>query len=163
MKTVVFLILAALTIIYLVWAAVMDLKERMIYVFPVLILHVAWSSYLLFSGIYSAEFISIFWLINLIVYLILNKFGIWGGGDSDLFLLFGNIVLASGAMTNGYAVAITECLYLCAGLGMSIGIGRIEAGMKREDMKLKREVAVVPGIALIMTALLIKGFIWRVI
>ena len=77
MKTVVFLILAALTIIYLVWAAVMDLKERMIYVFPVLILHVAWSSYLLFSGIYSAEFISIFWLINLIVYLILNKFGIW--------------------------------------------------------------------------------------
>ena len=140
MKTVVFLILAALTIIYLVWAAVMDLKERMIYVFPILILHVAWSSYLLFSGIYSAEFISIFWLINLIVYLILNKFGIWGGGDSDLFLLFGNIVLASGAMTNGCEVAITECMYLCAGLGMSIGIGRIEAGMKRENMKLKSKV-----------------------
>ena len=162
MKTVVFLVLAALTIIYLVWAAVMDLKERMIYVFPVLILHVAWSSYLLFSGIYSAEFISIFWLINLIVYLILNKFGIWGGGDSDVLLLFGNIVLESGAMSNGYGVAITECLCLCAGLGMSIGIGRIETGMKREDMKLKREVAVVPGMALTMTALLIKGFIWRV-
>ena len=31
MKTVVFLVLVALTIIYLVWAAVMDLKERMIY------------------------------------------------------------------------------------------------------------------------------------
>ena len=92
MKTVVFLVLAVLTIIYLVVAVVMDLKERMIYVFPVMMLYVAWSSYLLFSGIYSAEFISIFWLINLIVYLIMNKLGIWGGGDSDLFLLFGNIV-----------------------------------------------------------------------
>ena len=79
-----------------------------------------------------------------------------------MFLLFGNICLASGLMTNGYVAAITECLYLCAGLGVSIGISRIEAGIKKEDIKLKREVAVVPGIALIMCVLLMQGFIWRV-
>ena len=161
MKTVIFIVLAVLTTAYLAAAAVMDLKERMIYVFPAMVLHTAWSCYLLFEGIYCAEYISIFWLGNLIIYLILNKFGIWGGGDSDLFLLFGNVVLASGAMINGYGVAIAECLYLCAGLLMSFGISRVEAGIKGTG-KLNKEVAVVPGIALVMCGLLIKGFIWRV-
>ena len=162
MNVVIFAVLAIVTIAYLNVASVMDIKERMIYVFPAMVLHIAWSFYLLFASEYSADFISIFWLINLIVYLILNKFKIWGAGDSDMFLLFGNICLASGLMTNGYVAAITECLYLCAGLGVSIGISRIEAAIKKEDIKLKREVAVVPGIALIMCVILMKGFIWRV-
>ena len=77
MNVVIFAVLAIVTIAYLIVASVMDIKERMIYVFPAMVLHIAWSFYLLFASEYSADFISIFWLINLIVYLILNKFKIW--------------------------------------------------------------------------------------
>ena len=45
---------------------------------------------------------------------------------------------------------------------MSIGISRIEAGIKKENVTLNRGVAVVPGIAIVMIVLLIKGFVWRV-
>lgn len=162
MMTNIYFILSVLTLIYLVVASVTDLKERMILVFPIVLLQGFWSVYLLMCGSYDSTFLTIFWLVNLIVYLLLNHFGIWGGGDSDLFLLMGSICLAAGAQMNGYAVVILECIYLCAGLGLSIGISRIEAGVKGEKMSLNRGVAVVPGVAIVMIALLIKGFIWRV-
>ena len=50
---------------------------------------------------------------------------------------------------------------LCVGLGISMGISRIEAEIKKEQMTLDRGVAVVPGVAVVMTVLLVKGLIWR--
>lgn len=160
--TVMYLILAVLSIVYLIVATVMDLKERMVFVFPAIALNALWSAYLLFSGSYDNTFLSVYWMVNLIVYLLLNHFGIWGGGDSDLFLLMANVCLAAGSVLNGYSAAFLECIYLCAGLGLSIGISRVEAGIKREKVTLNRGVAVAPGIAIVMIVLLLKGLIWRV-
>ena len=117
---IMYCILAVFTLIYLVLAAFMDLKERMIFVFPIVVLHALWSTYLLFSGVYDSTFLSVYWIVNLIVYLLLNHFGIWGGGDSDLFLLMGNVCLGAGATMNGYMVTILECMCLCVGLGISM-------------------------------------------
>ena len=158
---IMYCILAVFTLIYLVLAAFMDLKERLIFVFPIVVLHALWSTYLLFSGVYDSTFLSVYWIVNLIVYLLLNHFGIWGGGDSDLFLLMGNVCLGAGATMNGYMATILECMCLCVGLGISMGISRIEAGIKKEQMTLDRGVAVVPGVAVVMTVLLVKGLIWR--
>ena len=160
--TVMYLILAVFSIVYLVVAAFMDLKERMIFVFPIVVLQMLWSTYLLFSGAYDGTFLTIYWIVNLIIYLLLNHFEIWGAGDSDLFLLMGNVCLVASENMNGYMATISECIVLCAGLGLSIGISRIEAGIKKEKVTLNRGVAVVPGIAVVMIVLLIKGFVWRI-
>ena len=74
----------------------------------------------------------------------------------------GNVCLVASANMNGYMAAISECIVLCAGLGLSIGLSRIEAGIKKEKVTLNRGVAVVPGIAIVMIVLLIKGFVWRI-
>lgn len=159
---VMYVILAVLTLSYLIVATVMDLKERMVFVFPAILLNALWSGYLLFSGSYDSTFLSVYWIVNLVIYLLLNHFGIWGGGDSDFFLLMANVCLAAGSVLNGYSAAFLECIYLCAGLGLSIGISRIEAGIKREKVTINRGVAVAPGIATMTILLLTKGFIWRV-
>ena len=39
------------------------------------------------------SFLCSFWLVHLIIYVVLNDFGVWGDGDSDLFLLMGNLCL----------------------------------------------------------------------
>ena len=116
--TVMYLILAVLSIVYLVVATFMDLKERMIFVFPIVVLQMLWSTYLLFSGAYDGTFLTIYWIVNLIIYLLLNHFEIWGAGDSDLFLLMGNVCLVASANMNGYMAAISECIGLGAGLGL---------------------------------------------
>ena len=41
MNVVIFAVLAIVTIAYLIVASVMDIKERMIYVFPAMVLHIA--------------------------------------------------------------------------------------------------------------------------
>lgn len=158
-----YVILMIVTILYLLLASKRDLKERMVFTVPLTVLHVMWSLYLWIGMTWSDHFLCLFWLAHLMIYVLFNHFEIWGGGDSDLFLLFGDVCLATGSIMNGYSIAIKECIALCIGLILSIVISRIEASVKEEEMTKQRSVAVVPGMAAVMIALLMKGFVWRMI
>ena len=59
---VMYVILAVLTLVYLIVSTVMDLKERMVFVFPAIALNALWSVYLLFSGSYDNTFLSVYWM-----------------------------------------------------------------------------------------------------
>jgi hypothetical protein len=92
---------------------------------------------------------------------VLNRFSVWGSGDSDMFLLFADIVLATSVVMNGYSVAIMECLYLIAGLLISIVIGVIESRIRNRKMAGMNEIAVVPGLAIVMIVVIVRFYIWR--
>lgn len=86
----------------------------------------------------------------------MNHWKIWGSGDSDIFLLFGNICLFSDSLGNEYSLIIWECIWLCVGLLLSIGINQVERKVSH-SMGEKEGVAVIPGIAMVMVGLMING------
>ena len=105
------------------------------------------------------SFLCSFWLVHLIIYVVLNDFGVWGDGDSDLFLLMGNLCLvASKAVSTGVLV-FRECFFLMLGLLAAIGIGVIEANWKKKKLKVTYEIAVAPGMAVAGTILILQGFL----
>lgn len=158
---VLFLSLAVMTTAYFITASRQDIRERMIYSVPIIVLHAAWSIYLAAVTDWENMFLCGFWMVHLIIYILLNKFQIWGGGDSDLFLLSADLCLVAGPVVSAYTIAVRECMCLAAGLALAVGIGYVEAEVKGEKMKGSREMAVVPGMAVVMTALIMKGFVWR--
>lgn len=158
---VLFLSLTVMTTAYFIMASVQDIRERMIYTAPVIVLHAAWSIYLATVTDWGNMFLCGYWIVNLIIYILLNKFQIWGGGDSDLFLLSADLCLAAGPVVSAYTIAVRECMCLAAGLALAAGIGYVEAEVKGEKMEGSREMAVVPGMAVVMTAFIMKGFVWR--
>ena len=89
MKWVV-LILAIITTIFLLVSFAQDIKERTVYSFPCLILTDAWAIVLWGVANFTKAEIICFLLVHSSIYLLLRLFKIWGDGDSDIFLLFGN-------------------------------------------------------------------------
>lgn len=86
-----YLILSIVTGIYLILSSVRDLKERMIYSFPAVVLALAW-------GIYSVElyeneygFLLGAWVATVVLWFLFKRFSIWGEGDNDVFLLFAGV------------------------------------------------------------------------
>jgi hypothetical protein len=158
---VVYVILVFITCAVVLWSAVQDLRERMIYVFPITMLHILWSVYLYSFTEWPKMLLAVFWILHLCLYLVLNRFSVWGSGDSDMFLLFADIVLATSVVMNGYSVAIMECLYLIAGLLISIVIGVIESRIRNRKMAGMNEIAVVPGLAIVMIVVIVRFYIWR--
>ena len=160
MTAFVYAVLTVVTIVLLAAASWQDLKDRMVYAFPILFLQQAWSFYLWLGTDWPDDFLSRFWLMPLLVSALFAACLIWGGADSDIFLLFGNACLAAGPVANGYAVAVRECLTLALGLILSIFICQIEKRRKKKG-ELPPEVAVIPGPALVIGILLAGGLIWR--
>lgn len=90
-----YLILSIVTGIYLILSSVRDLKERMIYSFPAVVLALAW-------GIYSVElyeneygFLLGAWVATVVLWFLFKRFSIWGEGDNDVFLLFAGVLLCT--------------------------------------------------------------------
>ena len=158
---VIYLLLSLITGAIVLWSAMQDIKERMIYVFPVTMFHIMWSIYLYGFTDYSKILLVIFWIVHLVLYVLLNKCAVWGGGDSDMFLVFVDIVWVTSAVTNGYSLAIRECLYLILGLMFSIVIGFIEGKLRNQKVKKSNEIAVIPGLSLVMIFLMVQYFDWR--
>ena len=157
----VFLGIAVVSIIYLIHAGYMDVKERMIYSTPVIFLTIIWSSYLLLEGHWSGYELAAIWLSHLICYLLMNRLHIWGAGDSDLFLLFANIVLLQAKENNLYQTVMFECIALIIAMVISLAIGAVEFKLKHKKWELKGKVAVVPGFSVVMVLMLISAFRWR--
>ena len=158
---ILFIGLAIASGIYLLHAGCMDLKERMIYSFPAILLTMVWSVYLLLDGHWNGYVLSAFWMLHLIVYLIMNRLHIWGAGDSDLFLLFANLVMLQARGNNLYQTLMFECVSLIIAMVLSLVIGAVEFQVKHKKWELKGKVAVVPGFSMVMILLLISAFRWR--
>lgn len=149
------------TILYISYSAYQDLKERMIYCFPCNALSVLWGIYLWQMEKWSVTFLVVFWMIHVFLYLFMNHFNVWGGGDSDFILLFCNVCLYSLGSTNVYEIAFIECISLCLAMLISITIGWLEGRIKRIKVNLKSEIAVVPGISIMMGVMILKEWIER--
>lgn len=151
--------LAGITSIYLVQAAVMDVKEKKIYSFPCLILTFLWGIYLAYTGARDLQFLGTFWMIHAMIFIFLNKGNIWGAGDSDILLLFANVYLSITAGMSGYGIAFYECLVLIACLGLSLFVGVIEHRLRHQEIKITGNVAVVPGFSLIMIIMMLAEIV----
>lgn len=153
--------LSLVSIATMIWSAIQDVRERMIYVFPITMLHMMWSIYLYGFTDYPKMLLVTFWIVHLVLYVLLNKCSIWGGGDSDMLLVFADIVWATSASINGYSLVIRECLYLIVGLICSIAIGLIEGKVRKQEVKRTNEIAVIPGLSLVMILLMVQYFVRR--
>ena len=119
------------TVLYTAFSAYQDLKERMIYCVPCNVLTLLWGVCLWRDRNLSVMYLIAFWLVHIMIYLFLNHFGIWGGGDSDFLFLFANVFLFALGTANAYETAILECICLCMALLLSIVIGCIEGKIGR--------------------------------
>lgn len=155
------MILVLVTVVALVLLAMQDIKERMIYTAPIIVLYFTWSVYLLLTNRNIANYLAIVWIMHLVIYIVLNRWNIWGAGDSDMFMLFGNICLYATATIDGISMVIQECIYLSLGLSLSIIISYIERKMKHGTQKSNKDIAVIPGVAIVMIGLMIKGMYGR--
>ena len=157
------LLFAIVTAICLVFPSFGDLRERMLYTAPIIVIHVMWGAYLWTSGMYTDRFLVCFWIIQMLIYITLNSMSIWGGGDSDLYMLLGDICMVACNGAYPTTVGMCVCISLAAGLILSIIIGRFEFACKGEAFKKDSGLAVAPGMAVVMIVLLIKFLIGTVI
>ena len=73
-----YLILSIVTGIYLILSSVRDLKERMIYSFPAIVLTLAWGTYSV--ELYENEygFLLGAWIATVVLWFLFRRFSIWG-------------------------------------------------------------------------------------
>jgi len=160
MKWVV-LVLAVITAIFLLVSFAQDIKERTVYSFPCLILTDAWAIVLWGVVSYTKAEIIGFLLIHSSIYLLMRLFKIWGDGDSDIFLLFGNVCMVFLSPGSMLALAISECLLMVLAISLSLLIGAVEYRIKKRKFSLNGDMAVIPGFSVVMVAVMITGFVER--
>ncbi len=157
----VILILAVLTAVFLIVSFVQDIKERTVFSFPCLILTDAWAIVLWSTVSYTKAEIICFLLAHSSIYLLLRLFKIWGDGDSDVFLLFGNVCMVFVKAGSILSLAISECLLLAGAVSLSLFIGAVEYKLRKRKFSLKGDMAVIPGFSLVMIAVMISGYAGR--
>lgn len=149
--------LAVITEIYVVASAIQDIKERKIYYVPALVLTAFWSLFLLTKGGWSLrDFFTVFG-IHMLCYLFFHITSIWGGGDSDMFLLFAGVLLLFLEGLPLSAVLFMECIVFVITFSFSLLIGWMEHRWKKIPFQINGDIAVVPGFAVSMTGMLLLG------
>lgn len=160
MKWVV-LILAVITTVFLIVSFAQDIKERTVYSFPCLILTGAWAIVSRSADSLMKAEIICFLIAHAVLFLLIRLFKIWGDGDSDIFLLFGNICLVFLNPGSTRTLAISESLLVVLAITISLLIGAVEYRIKKRKLSLKGDVAVIPGFSIVMIAVMITGFAER--
>ena len=160
MKWVV-LILAVITALFLLVSFAQDIKERTVYSFPCLILTGAWAIVSWSAASYTKAEIICFLLAHAVLFLLIRLFKIWGDGDSDIFLLFGNICMVFLNPGSTSTLAISESLLVVLAITISLLIGAVEYRIKKRKLSLKGDVAVIPGFSIVMIAVMITGLAER--
>lgn len=153
--------LMVVTLVYVLSSAVMDVVERQIYTFPALLLSIAWFSYIAGTDEYSSKYLLAYGLFNIALWFIFNRFKLWGAGDSDMFLVASNVLLAVVGPVSGYRIMMYECLMVIGIMMFSIFVGFIESKVKKERLTRNSNVAVVPGFAFVIITLMFAGLFWR--
>ena len=164
MTQAIYIAVAVTTIAFLVISFTTDLRERMIYSFPCLMLALSWCM-LGFTSIHNVAFIMTIILLHLLAYSLMRIFRIWGDGDTDVFLLYGAVYAAFGIHAFGTEslciYLIGELMGMVAALLLSFLIGFIEARVRKKKLSRSSSIAVVPGFAIVMAGLIIGSFIVR--
>ena len=160
----VMLITVAITVAFMVLCFVTDLKERMIYAFPCMTLIAFWT---VLGVISTGQFvlIGIAVSVHLAIYFALKITGIWGDGDSDVFMLYG-IIFMTMMLTGKYEIGVTtymilELIGMVCALIISFIVALIEARIKGQKLTKKSSVAVVPGFAVVIVLMVVKMVFWR--
>lgn len=158
------LITVAITVAFMVLCFATDLRERMIYAFPCMTLIALWT---VLGAISTGQFvlIGIAVSVHLAIYLAIKNTGIWGDGDSDVFLLYGMIFMTM-MLTGKYEIGITmymilELIGMVFALVVSFVVALIEAKIKGQKLTKKSSVAVVPGFAVVIILMVVKMVFWR--
>ena len=152
-----YLSLALATIPVLVFLAGQDLKERMIFSFPVLFLSGAWAAHsvILYKG--NPIFLIAAWSATIALYMAYKISGMWGDGDSDMWLLFTGIILSTFDLKNMLQFGFIVCILLVGVQGIALIAGLIEAAIKKRRLDRHSEIAVVPGFAVILIIVIFYG------
>ena len=154
-----YLILSIVTGIYLILSSVRDLKERMIYSFPAIVL--AW-------GIHSVElyenkygFLLGAWIATVVLWFLFRRFSIWGEGDNDVFLLFAGVLLCTLRFrTVPFLIFAASNLLALTQIGAVI-VSLIEAKVKKEKVTSQSKIAVVPGLCIVVLGIMLYGICVR--
>ena len=160
----IFIAIAVATVIFLTVSFTTDIRERMIYAFPCMVLILSW---ILMGviGIKDTAFVITVLLLHLFVYSIMRILKIWGDGDSDVFLLYGAVYAALAMITLDIkgmsAYRIMELIGMIVALLLSFGIAGIEALIRKEKLGKQRSIAVVPGFSIVMIFMIVRMFFVR--
>jgi len=164
MTQTVFMAVAIATVIFLIVSFATDIRERMIYVFPCIMLALTWGL-MGFVGVHDMAFVMTIILLHMFVYSLLRLFSIWGDGDSDMFLLYGAVyaaymmVVTNKVSLSGYLIG--ELMGMVAALLLSLAIGFVEAKVRKKKMDKGSSIAVVPGFVIVMVFFIIKILLVR--
>ncbi len=158
----IYLILSLITIPVLIFLSAQDLKERMIYSFPVLFLSAGFAAHSVFLYKDEPVLLVFMWISALILYALYKIFHVWGDGDSDMWLLFTGIILCTFRIESALSFGFIVSIGLAGAQIMALFVGMIEAALKKDKLKGDSQVAVVPGFSLILTVMLVYGIIREV-
>lgn len=160
----VMVITVAITVAFMVLCFATDLRERMIYAFPCMTLIALWT---VLGAISTGQFvlIGIVVSVHFAIYFALKITGIWGDGDSDVFMLYG-IIFMTMMLTGKYEIGVTtymilELIGMVCALLISFIVALIEARIKGQKLTKKSSVAVVPGFAVVIVLMVVKMVFWR--
>lgn len=164
MSQAIFLAVIVTTAAFLIISFGTDLRERMIYVFPCIMLTLSWGLMGL-VGVHDMTFVMTIILLHMFVFFLMRILKVWGDGDSDMFLLYGAVYAAYAIPVLGThqmcGYFIGEIIGLLVALIISLVIGFIEARIKKQKIEKGSSIAVVPGFAVVMIVLIIMTIIKR--
>lgn len=149
--------LALATIPVLVFLAAQDLKERMIYSFPVLFLSGAWAAHSVILYKDNPIFLITAWSATIALFTAYKISGMWGDGDSDMWLLFTGVILSTFELKNMLQFGFVVCILLVGVQGIALIAGLIEAAIKKRKLDRHSDIAVVPGFAMILIMVILYG------
>lgn len=151
--------LMIITSIYLVIVGLQDLWERKIYSFPCTILLALWTVKIAMEMKMSIYVYLIYLALCLVFYYFFTLKRIWGAGDSDLFFLFCIVYLACAKGNISFRFVIIEILLFITVLVSALMIGWLEAKFKKVKLEKESSIAVAPGFAIALIAMMCKGVI----
>lgn len=142
-------------------SSVRDLKERMIYSFPAIVLTLAWGTYSV--ELYENEygFLLGAWIATVVLWFLFRRFSIWGEGDNDVFLLFAGVLLCTLRFrTVPFLIFAASNLLALTQIGAVI-VSLIEARVKKEKVTSQSKIAVVPGLCIVVLGIMLYGICVR--
>lgn len=153
------IILAVITGIYLVLCSWWDLKDRMIYTFPCMMLTILWVGYSIMRGEVEPRVLLAYIVLFSVLYITFVITKAWGGGDSDLLLLFGAVHLAQMKDRFSLYEISSQCIALIVVLVIAAAVGFIEARIKGETLEADSSIAIAPGYAVVISYFMMGGFL----
>ena len=152
-------VFSLITIPVIIFLAIEDLLERMIYSFPVLLLSATWAVYTGFIYKDNLPFLITAWVLAIALYAVFKIGHIWGDGDSDMWLLFVGIILSTFKMESVFEFLFTVCILLIMALAEALLTGLIEALIKKRKLNKNLDIAVVPGFTSVIIGILVYGIL----